>query len=181
MSLALRARMFVLAALIAIGVLGVLRSIPPDVSTLPGGTDASSLDPTYLETVRAFYGGLAALEVGLLEDAQRGFERAVELAPGEPAMRANLALVHIGFGNDEAATGELAAARDLAPSSSVVVFLQGQIAAFRARSDEAKAFFRETLELDPKHVRARFALAQELERDGGEALLEAQRTALGAD
>ena len=175
MSLALRVRTFVVAALIAIGVLGVLRSIPLDVSTLPGGTDAPSLDPTYLETVRAFYGGLAALEVGLLEDAQRRFERAVELAPEEPAMRANLALVHIGFGNDEAATGELTAARDLAPSSSAVVFLQGQIAAFRARSDEAKAFFRETLALDPEHVRARFALAQELERDGGEALLEAQR------
>ena len=44
------------------------------------------------EVTRAFYRGLAALEVGLLDDARDQFARATELAPDEPASWANLAL-----------------------------------------------------------------------------------------
>ena len=78
--------------------------------------------PEYRETVRAFYRGLASLEVGLLDDAQAAFERAAALAPDEPAIRANLAVVHVGFGNEAEAAGHIEAARGLAPDSAEVRF-----------------------------------------------------------
>ena len=51
---------------------------PIDRSDLPS--------PEYEDTVRAFYQGLAALDVGLLEDAEISFERAAALSPDEPAI-----------------------------------------------------------------------------------------------
>ena len=125
------------------------------------------VSPEYEDTVRAFYQGLAALDVGLLEDAEISFERAAALSPDEPAIRANLAVAQVGSGNDEAAAVELEAARALAPESSELAFLQGQLASFGSRFAEAQTLFRETLALEPTHVMARFALAQQLEGDDG--------------
>ena len=145
------------------------------VAGAPEGVEAQE-SPEYRETVRAFYRGLAALEVTLLEDAQVAFERAAALAPDEPAIRANLAVVHVGFGNDEAAATELEMARRLAPNSSDIQFLDGQLASFRGEFDQAVSGFRRALELDQDHLQARFALAQELGRAGGDAeAAEAQR------
>ena len=134
----------------------------------PGGV-SSQISPEYRETVRAFYRGLAALEVGLLDDAQAQFERAVALAPDEPAIRANLAVVHVGFGNETEAATHIEAARGLAPDSAEVRFLEAQLAGFQGRFEDAVAGFRQVLEIDPDHLRARYALAQELDRAGGDA------------
>ncbi len=122
----------------------------------------------YRETVRIFYRGLASLEVGLLGDARDQFVRASELAPREPAIHANLAVAQVGVGNDEGATAALESAYALAPDSAEVAFLQGQLASFSGRSDEAVAQYRRAAALDADHERARFALAQELERGGVE-------------
>ena len=130
---------------------------------------SSQISPEYRETVRAFYRGLAALEVGLLDDAQAQFERAAALAPDEPAIRANLAVVHVGFGNETEAAGHIEAARGLAPDSAEVRFLEAQLAGFQGRFEDAVAGFRQVLEIDPDHLRARYALAQELDRAGGDA------------
>ena len=135
---------------------------------MPTGV-SSQISPEYRETVRAFYRGLAALEVGLLDDAQAAFERAAALAPDEPAIRANLAVVHVGFGNEAEAAGHIEAARGLAPDSAEVRFLEAQLAGFQGRFEEAVAGYRQVIELDPDHLRARYALAQELDRDGGDA------------
>ena len=132
-----------------------------------GGSQPVS--PEYRETVRAFYRGLASLEVGLLNDAQAAFERAAALAPDEPAIRANLAVVHVGFGNEAEAAGHIEAARGLAPDSAEIRFLEAQLAGFQGRFEDAVAGYRRVVELDPDHLRARYALAQELDRDGGDA------------
>ena len=137
------------------------------VSCAAPADQADRPSPEYEDTVRAFYQGLAALDVGLLEDAEISFERAAALSPDEPAIRANLAVAHMGSGNDEAAAVELDAARMLAPDSSELAFLQGQLAGFDSRFDDARVYLRETLALDPTHVMARFALAQQLERGEG--------------
>ncbi len=130
----------------------------------------------YRETVRIFYRGLASLEVGLLSDARDQFVRASELAPREPAIHANLAVARVGVGDDEGATAALQTAHSLAPDSAAVAFLQGQLASFAGRFEEAVAQYRRAAALDADHVRARFALAQELERSGAEAdLPEARR------
>ena len=128
---------------------------------------SSQISPEYRETVRAFYRGLAALEVGLLDDAQAQFERAAALAPDEPAIRANLAVVHVGFGNETEAATHIEAARGLAPDSAEVRFLEAQLAGFQGRFEDAVAGFRQVVEVDPDHLRARYALAQELDRAGG--------------
>ncbi len=135
---------------------------------MPTGV-SSQISPEYRETVRAFYRGLASLEVGLLDDAQAAFERAAALAPDEPAIRANLAVVHVGFGNETEAAGHIEAARGLAPDSAEVRFLEAQLAGFQGRFEEAVAGYRQVVELDPDHLRARYALAQELDRAGGDA------------
>ncbi len=135
---------------------------------MPTGV-SSQISPEYRETVRAFYRGLASLEVGLLDDAQAAFERAAALAPDEPAIRANLAVVHVGFGNEAEAAGHIEASRGLAPDSAEVRFLEAQLAGFQGRFEEAVAGYRQVIELDPDHLRARYALAQELDRAGGDA------------
>ena len=130
----------------------------------------------YRETVRVFYRGLASLEVGLLSDARDQFVRASELAPREPAIHANLAVAQVGVGDDEGATTALETAYALAPDSAAVAFLQGQLASFSGRSAEAILQYRRAAALDGEHERARFALAQELERGGAETdLPEARR------
>ena len=135
---------------------------------MPTGV-SSQMAPEYRETVRAFYRGLASLEVGLLDDAQAAFERAAALAPDEPAIRANLAVVHVGFGNEAEAAGHIEAARGLAPDSAEVRFLEAQLAGFQGRFEEAVVGYRQVVEIDPDHLRARYALAQELDRAGGDA------------
>ena len=122
----------------------------------------------YHETVRVFYRGLASLEVGLLGDARDQFQRASELAPDEPAVHANLAVAQVGVGDDQGAADALETAAALAPDSADVAFLQGQLASFAGRSAEAVAEYRRAAALDADHERARFALAQELERGGAE-------------
>ena len=147
-------------ALTLVGLVGVM-------SLVACGTPREqpvSLSPDYQETVRAFHQGLASLDVGLLEDAEILFARAAALSPDEPAIRANLALVRVGFGDDVAAEVELEMARSLAPDNSELAFLGGQLASFSARFEEAEVLFRETLVLDPGHRLGRFALAQQLER-----------------
>ena len=141
---------------------------------LPGGP-ASSPSADYRETVRAFYRGLASLEVGLLDDARDQLARAAELSPEEAAVRANLAIAHVGMGDPDAAEAELEAAQTLAPESSAVAFLQGQLASFSAQFEEAVAHYRRAAALDADHLQARFALAQELERGGADADLPEAR------
>ena len=106
-------------ALTLVGLVGVM-------SLVACGTPREqpvSLSPDYQETVRAFHQGLASLDVGLLEDAEILFARAAALSPDEPAIRANLALVRVGFGDDVAAEVELEMARSLAPDNSELAFL----------------------------------------------------------
>ena len=132
--------------------------------------------PTYEETVRRFYRGLASLQVGLLDDAKREFLRTTELAPREPAAWANLGLTHLRLGDFDPALQAIQQAASLAPSSSDIVFLLGQLESSRGRLDQAIADFRRAVELDPRNLRARFALAQEIERAAGQnADAEAQQ------
>ena len=138
-----------------------------------GGPGAPS--PQYQETVRVFYRALASLEVGLLDEARDGFAEAAALAPDEPAIQANLAVAEVGMGNDAGATAALTAAATLAPESAEVAYLQGQLASFAGRTDEATTHYRRAAELDADHLRARFALAQELERSGDAAVLTEAR------
>ena len=123
--------------------------------------------PVYEEVTRTFYRGLAALQVGLLDGAQQDFTRATTLVPDEPATWANLGLAHLRLGSLDAAAGPIERAVALAPDNSEVALLAGRMEVARGRLDEGIAHFRRATTLDARSLRARFALAEELERGGG--------------
>jgi tetratricopeptide (TPR) repeat protein len=121
----------------------------------------------YERVTRAFYHGLAALEVGLLDDARRQFTEATELVPKEPASWANLGLAHLRLGELEAAVASVERALALAPDNAEIVMLAARLESARGRLDEGVARLRQAVSLDPQGLRARFALAEEIERAGG--------------
>ena len=132
--------------------------------------------PAYEETTRLFYRGLAALQVGLIDDAKREFAAAAAAAPGEPAPLANLALAHLRLGEFDAARPPLEQAAALAPSSGEVAFLQGRLESARGQRDEGIRHLRRAVELAPANPQVRMTLVQEIEYAAGpDADAEAQR------
>ncbi|HZM96374.1 MAG TPA: FG-GAP-like repeat-containing protein [Vicinamibacterales bacterium] len=119
---------------------------------------------TYEQMTRAFYWGLSALEVGLLDDARQQFTKATTIVPQEPAAWANLGLTQLRLGELEAAAAPVERALELAPNNGDVVLLAARMEAARGRLDEAVVRLRRAVELDPDGLRARFALADELQR-----------------
>jgi hypothetical protein len=127
--------------------------------------------------VRTFYRALAQLEVGLLDDAKRGFTRATEVVPGEPAAWANLALTEIRLGEYDLALPPIERASALAPANSDIQYMFGELETSRGRLDEGLQHLRRAVELAPTGLRPRAALAQEIERAGGQSA-DAQAQAL---
>jgi tetratricopeptide (TPR) repeat protein len=121
----------------------------------------------YEQITRAFYRGLASLEVGLLDDAKREFTSATVLVPEEPASWANLGLTHLRLGELDVAAEPIARALALAPDDADLVLLAGRMEIARGRLDEGVAHLRRATDLEPGALRARFALADEVERAAG--------------
>jgi tetratricopeptide (TPR) repeat protein len=119
---------------------------------------------TYEQTTRAFYHGLAALEVGLLDDARQQFTSATGLVPREPASWANLGLTQMRLGELDAAAEPIQRALSLDPDNSDLVLLAARMETARGRLDEGIAGLRRAVALDARGLRARFALAEELTR-----------------
>jgi Tfp pilus assembly protein PilF len=120
----------------------------------------------YEQVTQAFYVGLASLEVGLLDDARRQFTRVTELVPSEPAAWANLGLTQLRLGELDNAIDPVNRAVQLAPKSSHVALLAGRVETTRGRLDDGIVHMRRAVTLDPESLRARFALAEEIERSG---------------
>jgi Tfp pilus assembly protein PilF len=121
----------------------------------------------YEETTKTFYRGLAELQVGLLDDAKREFSKATALAPGEPAAWANLGLAHLRLGEFDAAAAPIDRAAALLPGASDLALLQGRLETSRGRLEPGIAHLRRAVDLDRTGLRARYALAEEVERAGG--------------
>jgi hypothetical protein len=129
----------------------------------------------YEQASRAFYHGLAALEVGLLDDARSQFTRVTELVAVEPAAWANLALAELRLGELDRAAAPVARALELAPAHGGIALLAGRMEAARGNLDAGIAHLRRAVSLDPGGLKARSALAEEIERAGGP---DAEREAL---
>jgi tetratricopeptide (TPR) repeat protein len=121
----------------------------------------------YEQVTGDFYRGLAALEVGLLDDARREFTSATERVPEEPASWANLGLTRLRLGELDAAGEPIARALSLAPGNADLVLLAGRMEIARGRLDEGLVHLRRAVELAPQALQARFALADEVERAAG--------------
>ena len=78
------------------------------------GREAKPVDSTASESeaVSAFHIGVAAMQIGQLDHAEKELERAEKLAPNEPAIHVNLGLVSLRRGDADAAAVQRVAARE---------------------------------------------------------------------
>ena len=127
--------------------------------------DRASAD--YDRFIAAFYGGLAALQVGDDVHADQKLAEATRLAPGEPAAWANWGVLALRQRNFDTAAERLGKARELAPANGHIANLLGALASAQGRSAQAIEFFRKAADADAADLRSRYALAQEIERQGG--------------
>jgi Flp pilus assembly protein TadD len=120
----------------------------------------------YAEVVSAFYVGLAALQVGDDVHAESKLSEVTQLVPAEPAGWANWGVLALRQRNYDVAAQRLERARDLAPQNDHIYDLLGILEGDRGHSAEAIADLRKACDLNPKNLRAAYALAQEIERQG---------------
>jgi tetratricopeptide (TPR) repeat protein len=131
---------------------------------------------TYRDAVTAFYTGLAAIQAGVEVIAEEKMLRVTELVPQEPAAWANLGLLALRRTAFDLAAERLHKARTLAPQSSQIQVLSGLLESLQGRLDTARAYLQRAVALEPRHLKAVYALAQLLEQHGGEhSAAEVQR------
>jgi tetratricopeptide (TPR) repeat protein len=118
------------------------------------------------EAVRAFYVGLAALQVGDDVRADSKLAELTRMVPGEPAGWGNWSMLALRQRNFEPAAERLGRARDLAPENDQIYYLIGLLEKARGRSPEAITALRKAIGLNGKNLIAIFALAEEVERQG---------------
>ncbi|HVF88069.1 MAG TPA: FG-GAP-like repeat-containing protein, partial [Pyrinomonadaceae bacterium] len=130
----------------------------------------------YRDYISAFYVGLAALDVGDDVRAEERLKRATEIIPNEPAAWGNLGLLALRQREFDVSAERFEKARTLAPDTARVYALRGLLESSRGQYAEAIKNYRRAIELDPKDLRSIYALAQEVEREGGE---QSEREVLG--
>jgi Tfp pilus assembly protein PilF len=122
----------------------------------------------YIEAVSTFYVGLSALQVGDDVHAESKLSQLTQLIPGEPAAWVNWAILALRQRNFDAAAQRLEQARKLAPQDDQIYYLLGVVEGSRGRPQEAGNDLRKAIEINPKHLRATYLLAQQIEQRGGE-------------
>jgi Tfp pilus assembly protein PilF len=120
----------------------------------------------YTQFVRAFYVGLAAMEVGNDVRAEDELEKATQLAPGEPAGWADWGILALRQRNFDPAKQRLDRAHALAPRNSQIDADLGVLESARGNSADAIANLQKAVDLDPSNLRALYSLAIEIERQG---------------
>jgi Tfp pilus assembly protein PilF len=118
----------------------------------------------YGDFVSAFYVGLAGLQTGEDTRAKEKLTLATQLAPGEPAAWADLALFTARQQDFDKAAQYAETARSLAPRNSAIEGLSGAISSKRGNLPEAVDHYRKAVVLDGANMKARQALATEIER-----------------
>ena len=113
----------------------------------------------YNDVVRAFYVGLAALQVGDDVRADKELAKVTQLVPAEPAGWANWGLLALRQRNFDPASERLDRARVEAPENDQIYYLIGLLEKGRGRSSETIAALRKAVELNPKNLLATFTLA----------------------
>ncbi len=128
----------------------------------------ATLSKEYRDAVSAFYIGLGALQATDDNRAKQKLTQFTQLAPGEPAGWANLGVLALRQQEFDAAYENLEKARAIVPENSKIEGMLGLVETKRGKFAEAVAHLRKAVELDRKNLKALYALAQEIERQGGE-------------
>ena len=133
-------------------------------------------EATYRDAVTAFHTALAALETSQEPLARQKLDRVVALVPQEPAGWANLGLLLLRQQENGPAKERLTKAAELAPQNAAIERLLAIAESRAGNSAESIRHWRRALEVAPGDVKAAYALAQEIERQGTpESDAEAQR------
>ena len=107
--------------------IGRNRSLACTLALLLSGCHSSNLPKpgttAYLDEVKSFYVGLAALQVGDDVRADSTLERSTQLAEGEPAGWANWGLLALRQGNFDVASQRLGRAQKLVPENDQIHYL----------------------------------------------------------
>jgi Tfp pilus assembly protein PilF len=145
---------FVCVTLLALAACGHQSALPA-----PGSHE-------YRELVHAFNVGLSALQCSEDVRAKADLTKASQIAPGEPAVWADLGLLAVRQQEFESAWQNMDKARSLAPDNSRIEFYLGDIESKRGRLPEAIQHLRRAVELDGTNIKALYSLAEETERQG---------------
>ncbi|HEY6446237.1 MAG TPA: FG-GAP-like repeat-containing protein [Acidobacteriaceae bacterium] len=121
----------------------------------------------YQQFVKAFYVGLAAMQVGNDARADDSLHQATQLAPGEPAAWADWGLLALRQRNYDLAKERLDRASALEKNSGSIESMLGILESDRGNSGAAIDDFRKAAALMPANPRVAYSLAQEIERQGG--------------
>ena len=134
-------------------------------------------EAAYRDAVVAFYTGLAALQTSQEVLARSELDRVVSLVPQEPAGWANLGLLLLRQQELDPAAGRLQKAAALAPDNAHIQRLLALAAGRAGDLPAAVRHWKAALAIEPDDPKAAYALAIDLERQGGpENEAEAQRT-----
>ncbi len=152
-----------IAAIVCAGCAGCRGGGPP-----PDGTVLSPTSAEYQTAITTFYVGLAALESGDNTRAQGKFATFTAMLPDEAAGWANFGLYNLRNGQDDVAATQLEKARALVPEaqSGPILSLLGLTESRRGKPAEAIGYYRKVITLEPENLKARYALAMEIERQG---------------
>ena len=104
--------------------------------------------PQYRDLVHAFNVGLAGLQSGEDVRAKTDLTLATQIAPGEPASWADLAILAVRQQELDAAYDDLEKARQLAPDNSRIEQLLGDLESRRGKLPEAIGHLKRAVDLD---------------------------------
>ena len=133
-----------------------------------GGSVPAPGSDSYREAVSAFYSGVAAMEVGEDRRAQAKLTYVTELAPEEPAAWVNLALMALRRSEVDAAAAHLAEARRLDNRNAYALYLSGILELRAGNTEASKAYLRDAVASDSTHLRAVYALWEQVREEAGE-------------
>ncbi|PWT87304.1 MAG: hypothetical protein C5B55_14975, partial [Blastocatellia bacterium] len=132
----------------------------------------------YKDAIKAFYVGLAALQVGDDVRADAELSALTQIVPAEPAGWGNWGVLALRQRNFDQASERLEHARSLAPENDQIQYLIGLLESGRGRSELAMAALKKAVDLNPKNLFATYQLAEETERLNNEASLSELQTLL---
>lgn len=118
----------------------------------------------YRAAIKSFYVGLAALQVGDDQRANRELTKASGLAKSEPAIWNNLGVLQMRQKKFEDAQKSLETAKDLDTKNAVIFSNIATLATQQGNFEKAVEYLNITIELEPKNIQAIYQLAQEKER-----------------
>tara|TARA_R100001143_G_C3361105_1_gene135929 strand:- start:3159 stop:6620 length:3462 start_codon:yes stop_codon:yes gene_type:complete len=120
---------------------------------------------TYEQAVSDFYMSLGASQTDQTRFAFNKMNDVATAYPEEPAAWANLGVYAMRQGNYDLAKDRIERAIELQPNNADLLYLGGLIISRQGDLSAAIELLRRAVSNDPQHIRANYALVQEIERE----------------